>query len=84
MESKGLIFIGARIGTKDQFVLANPSITWEGHDFLDTVRDSEVWRKTKEGATAAGGFTFDIVKELAKGLIKTQIKKHTGLELDLG
>lgn len=59
------------------------SMTWEGYDFLDSVRDPEIWKKTKEGALAAGGFTFDLVKALAKGFAKTKIQQHTGIELDL-
>jgi len=59
-----------------------PALTWAGHDFLDSVRDDEIWRKTKEGVSAAGGFTFDLMKQLAKGLVKTQIEKHTGVKLD--
>jgi hypothetical protein len=30
-------------------------LTWSGHDYLDAVRNPEMWRKTKEGAEAAGG-----------------------------
>ena len=56
-------------------------ISWAGHDFIDSVRDPETWKKTKAGAAAAGGFTFDLVKDLAKGLVKKQIEKHTGIEL---
>lgn len=62
-------------------------MTWEGHDFLDTVRDSKVWEKTKEAVKGVGGVSIDtikdVAKELAKGLIKHQVKKHTGVELDL-
>ncbi|QBK31616.1 DUF2513 domain-containing protein [Roseitalea porphyridii] len=56
-------------------------ITWDGHDFLDSVRDPEIWRKTKDGAAAAGGFTVELLGELAKGLIKTKIKQHTGIDV---
>jgi hypothetical protein len=56
-------------------------LTWEGHDFLDAVRDPEIWRKTKIGAEATGSFTFDLVKELAKGFIKTKIEELTGVKL---
>ncbi len=58
------------------------SLTWTGHDFIDSVRDPEIWKDTKDAATKAGGFTVDLLKALAKGLIKTQLKKHTGLELE--
>jgi hypothetical protein len=56
-------------------------ITWKGHDFLDSVRDDEIWEKTKAGAKAAGGFTTDLLGDLAKGFIKTKIKSLTGVEL---
>jgi hypothetical protein len=56
-------------------------LTWAGHDFLDSVRDPEIWRKTKDGVKAAGGFTVDLLGDIAKGLIKTQLKKLTGVEI---
>ncbi|HTT46912.1 MAG TPA: DUF2513 domain-containing protein, partial [Pseudolabrys sp.] len=56
-------------------------LTWEGHDFLDAVRDPEIWQKTKQGADAIGSFSFDLVKQLAIGLIKTKIEEHTGVKL---
>ncbi|NJS13804.1 MAG: DUF2513 domain-containing protein [Sphingopyxis sp.] len=59
------------------------TITWAGHDFLDSIRDDEIWRKTKEGAKQAGGFTFDLLKSLSKGFLKKKIEHHTGIELDL-
>jgi hypothetical protein len=52
-----------------------------GHDFVDSVRSPEVWTKTKKGAEAAGGFTVDLLKDLAKGFIKKQIEEYTGVKL---
>src|SRR3954468_16155060 len=45
-------------------------LTWEGHDFLDAVRGSDIWRQTKHGVDEVGSFSFDLVKALAKGFIK--------------
>jgi hypothetical protein len=56
-------------------------LTWAGHDFVDSVRSPEVWAKTKKGAEAAGGFTVDLLKDLAKGFIKKQIEEYTGVKL---
>jgi hypothetical protein len=53
---------------------------WAGHDYLDAIRDQEVWEKTKRAAEGARGFTFDLIKDLAKGFLKTQIKERTGVE----
>jgi hypothetical protein len=36
-------------------------LTAAGHDYLDTIRDPEIWRQTKEGARAAGGFTIEML-----------------------
>jgi Hypothetical protein (DUF2513) len=77
---------------RDQGLLACPDsqgmtgviftgLTWSGHDFVDSVRDEEIWRKTKLGAEQTGAWTFDIIKDLAKGFIKTQIKKYTEVEI---
>ncbi len=56
-------------------------LSWAGHDFLDAVRDPEVWAKTKRGAEAAGGFTVDLLKDLAKGFLKKQVEDYTGIKL---
>ena len=56
-------------------------LTWEGHDYLDAVRDPEIWSKTQKGAAAAGGFTFDLLKDLAKGFLRKQIADKTGIEI---
>jgi hypothetical protein len=56
-------------------------LTWSGHDFLDSVRSPEVWAKTKAGAYAAGGFTVELLADLAKGFIKKQIEDRTGVKL---
>ena len=56
-------------------------LTWAGHDFLDSIRDPAIWGRAKEGAGAAGGFTVDLLKDLAKGLVKKQIEDYTGVKL---
>lgn len=59
------------------------SLTWYGHEFLDSIRDDEIWRQAKAGMSRAGGFSIDLISDLAKGLIKTQIAKHTGITLSV-
>lgn len=57
------------------------ALTWAGHDFADSIRDPEIWEKTKKGAMAAGGFTVDLLKDLAKGFIKKKLEDLTGVKL---
>jgi len=45
----------------------------DGHDFLDSVRDQTIWRKTKAGLATAGGFTLAMVAELAKAYVKQRL-----------
>jgi hypothetical protein len=59
------------------------SITWDGHEFLDSIRDNDIWNRTKIGAKAVGSGGVDILKALAKGYIKKQIEEKTGVILEL-
>ncbi|NQE51859.1 DUF2513 domain-containing protein [Herbaspirillum rubrisubalbicans] len=68
-------------GSQPMFGITYAGLTWEGHDFLDAVRNPEIWSKTKDGARAAGGFTIDLLKDLAKGLVKKQIEEYTGVRI---
>lgn len=72
-------FVKGRVTATREFMMEG--MTWAGHDFLDSVRDDEIWRRTKEGVTAAGGFTFDLVKALAKGCLQKKVQMLTGIDL---
>jgi Hypothetical protein (DUF2513) len=54
------------------------SLTWAGHDFLDSVRDPDVWDRTKQVASAAGGFTVDLLVSVAKSLAEGAVKGLIG------
>lgn len=49
-------------------------LTWAGHDFLDSVRSPDVWDRTKQAASAAGGFTVDLLVLAAKTCLEGKIK----------
>jgi DNA-binding transcriptional ArsR family regulator len=57
------------------------SLSWEGHDFLDAVRSPEVWKRTKEGASTVGGWTFGLMKDMATAYAKHVAKEKLGLDL---
>ncbi len=65
------------------YVFRPKRLTWAGHEFLDDVRDPEVWRRTKEGAQSVGSFSLDVLAALAKGFIKKRIKDTTGIDVDI-
>jgi hypothetical protein len=75
-------FVDGRLSPDGQGILFF-QLTWAGHDFLDSIRDPEIWRKTKVGAKQAGGFSFDLLKALATGFLKKTIEEKTGVELSI-
>lgn len=56
-------------------------LSWQGHEFLDTVRDPEVWSKTKDGAKKAGNFAISFIFDLAKAYGKHVAKERLGIDL---
>ena len=53
--------------------VAVSGLTWEGHDFLDAIRQDVVWQGVQEKAKQAGlsvvRLPFDVVKNLAVSIV---------------
>jgi hypothetical protein len=68
-------------GGLDRFRWQPLRLTYQEHEFLDTVRDGEIWRRTKAGADKAGvaglGMLFDVAKAVGKHVFKEEL----GIEL---
>jgi hypothetical protein len=79
MQQAGLIEVTAENASAGLMIVRG--LTWKGHDLIDAIRDPKIWAKTKTGAEAAGGFTVDLLKDLAKGFLKKQIEEYTGVKL---
>lgn len=69
--------------TEEPFEMWPIRLTMVGHEYLDSIRDEEVWRHTKKGAQAVGSFSLDALGALAKNLLREKLPKHTGAEVDL-
>lgn len=50
-------------------------ISWAGHEFLDTIRDPEIWQKTKAGASKVGSWSVKLLGELAIGFARAKAKE---------
>lgn len=57
------------------------TITWNGQEFLASVRDGEVWSKAKSGAKIAGNQSVAFVWELAKAYGKHLASERLGIKL---
>jgi hypothetical protein len=52
------------------------SLTWQGHDFLESIKDDDLWAKAKKYVLApAGGAAFTVLTEW----IKAEAKQRLGL-----
>ena len=49
------------------------SLTWAGHEFLDSAREDNIWNQAKEKITKVGGASLPIWIALLTELIKKQI-----------
>jgi Hypothetical protein (DUF2513) len=47
-------------------------LTWEGHEFIEKIRDPEIWTKTKAGATKVGSWSIKLISDIAAGIIKAK------------
>jgi hypothetical protein len=56
-------------------------ITWQGHEFIDAVRDAGVWKKTKEAGLKVGGFGLEFAVGVAKSYVKQEIQSRLGISL---
>ena len=54
-------------------------LTWEGHDFLDAIRDDSIWSKMKEKASHAGQDIHKLPLEMVKSLAVSALKELPGL-----
>ena len=55
-------------------------ITYDGHNFLDKIRDPKAWRYIKTAGAAIGNFSLSVINQIANGattaLIDSYLKKN--------
>jgi Hypothetical protein (DUF2513) len=56
-------------------------LSWFGHEFLDTIRDDEIWKNTKKTAIDLKNFSVETLRDIAKGYARKKLKDLTGMEL---
>ncbi len=79
LEQARLVYAGGfEIGMGAGPGIAFRSLSWAGHDFLDSVRSPDVWDKAKQTASAAGGFTVELLVFAAKTYLENRIKGLVG------
>lgn len=80
LDEAGLIE-GQDLSTKGDFEWQPTRLTYKGHEFLETIRDGEVWNRTKAGAEKAGNAGIGFLLELSKAYGKQVITERLGIAL---
>ena len=70
-------------GSRPMRGIAFMGLEWAGHDFIDSVRDPEIWKATKSTVEKVKGFSVELLVEVAKGIIKKKISDLSGIEINL-
>lgn len=70
-----LLEAGYLKGTQTMSTISVSSMTWEGHEFLDNIKDPGIWSKTKERAKVIPGVALKVLAEIAA----SEIRKHLNL-----
>lgn len=50
------------------------SLTWEGYDLLDTIRDPVIWRSVKRTAAKVGSWSIETLAAVAKAIILARVE----------
>lgn len=54
-------------------------ITWDGHKFLDTIRDNQVWSNTKKILSKVSSTSITFVSNVASQVLTNLINQQLGL-----
>ena len=63
-------------GSNAIYNLSVSAITWEGHQFLDTIRDNKVWKNTKTVVSKFSSVSITLLKEVASTILIEMINKQ--------
>lgn len=56
-------------------------MTNQGYDYLEVIKNEDVWAKTKEAVPKLGGATLGMMKDIAVALIKREAEEKLGIIL---
>ncbi|WHP40736.1 DUF2513 domain-containing protein [Lysinibacillus boronitolerans] len=54
------------------------SLTWDGHLFLDTIRDNKVWKETKSIVSKFSSVSISLMSTVSSNILNELIKKQLG------
>jgi len=64
-------FVKGQIGMETIPIVCK--LTWDGHEFLDGIRDPDIWNKTKKRVEGLASVTLKVVAAIAEAEIKRKL-----------
>ncbi|MCL0330663.1 YjcQ family protein [Apilactobacillus xinyiensis] len=74
----GIKFKFNAYGNSIKIISAVSDITFKGHEYLNTIRDNKVWKKTKSVAKSFKGVPLSVMGSLAEKVLTSIINQKTG------
>ena len=71
-EGKLIHYSATRVAGPRRWVTSPISLTWDGHEYIDSVRDSSIWEKVKKkiGYEKISQIPFNVISSVAQDAIK--------------
>ncbi|MEC9065718.1 MAG: DUF2513 domain-containing protein [Pseudomonadota bacterium] len=60
-------------------IFTDNRLTFAGSQYLESIRDPEIWKTVKSVAKGAGATTLDAIVEIAKSVGVTAVRSYLGL-----
>jgi len=61
-------------------IMITSSLTWEGHEFLDSIKNDNIWNKTKDGIKEKGLELGSVPLSVVKDFALMQMKSLFGVD----
>ena len=81
MQQKGLIDATVKRDWGGSIIYATiTGLTWDGQDFLDSMRDDRVWSRSRKAIKeTVGSTTFDVIKKVCVEVAASMVLKSVGI-----
>jgi hypothetical protein len=74
MADGGLIsYVGNLSGPGSTRISRFAGLRWQGHEFLDDIRDPDAWEATKKRMAKVGGVSWQIALEIARAYLRAHL-----------
>lgn len=76
LDQAGYVSTNLITGDNATVVYAINYITYEGHNFLDKIRDPKAWKYIKTAGSAIGNFSLSVINQIANGVTTAYIDSY--------